>query len=110
MMDIENEFYNLNLCEPFCLTNAAYLGGQEMMQVMERDNETIRKHLSKLIFYYGTIDRWCPVSYYEDIKKEFPEGDIRLCEKKIPHAFVLKFHQEMATQVADWLKDDLSNI
>ncbi|XP_055983810.1 lipid droplet-associated hydrolase [Sorex fumeus] len=110
LLNIDNEFYNLNLFEPFCLTNAAYLGGQEMMQVVERDNETIREHLSKLTFYYGTIDRWCPVRYYEDIKKDFPEGDIRLCEKKIPHAFVLRDHQEMATMVADWLKDDLSKI
>ncbi|XP_070091964.1 lipid droplet-associated hydrolase isoform X4 [Equus caballus] len=63
-----------------------------------------------LTFYYGTVDAWCPKEYYEDMKKDFPEGDIRLCEKKIPHAFVLGFHQEMADMVADWLKDDLSKI
>ncbi|XP_070091960.1 lipid droplet-associated hydrolase isoform X2 [Equus caballus] len=110
MMNLQTEFSLLNMLEPFCLVNAAYLASQEMMDVVKRDNETIKEHLSKLTFYYGTVDAWCPKEYYEDMKKDFPEGDIRLCEKKIPHAFVLGFHQEMADMVADWLKDDLSKI
>ncbi|XP_024408266.1 lipid droplet-associated hydrolase isoform X1 [Desmodus rotundus] len=109
-MNLQSEFLVLNVLEPFCLANVAYLGGQEMMQVVKRDNEIIKEHLSKLTFYYGTIDRWCPKEYYEDIKKDFPEGDIRLCEKNIIHAFVLYFNQEMADMVADWLKDDLAKI
>lgn len=109
-MNVQSDFPLLNLLEPFCLVNAAYLGSQEMMEVVKRDNETIKEHLPKLTFYYGTIDPWCPKEYYEDIKKDFPEGDIRLCEKKIPHAFTLHFYQEMADMVADWLKDDLSQI
>ncbi|XP_012583124.1 PREDICTED: UPF0554 protein C2orf43 homolog isoform X2 [Condylura cristata] len=47
MLDLENEFTVLNVLEPFCLANAAYLGGQEMMEVVERDNETIKEHLPK---------------------------------------------------------------
>ncbi|XP_024901436.1 lipid droplet-associated hydrolase isoform X4 [Pteropus alecto] len=72
----------------------------------------ILKHAPELplTFYYGAKDAWCPKEYYEDIKKDFPEGDIRLCEKKIPHAFILYSYQEMADMVADWLKDDLSKI
>ncbi|CAK6434892.1 unnamed protein product [Pipistrellus nathusii] len=107
-MNVQSEFSVLSVLEPFCLANIAYLGGQEMVQVVKRDNETIKEHLSKLTFYYGTIDPWCPTEYYEDIKKDFPEGDIRLCEKKIAHAFILRSYQEMADMVADWLKDDLS--
>ncbi|XP_066091289.1 lipid droplet-associated hydrolase isoform X1 [Saccopteryx bilineata] len=107
-MNLQTEFSLLNVCEPFCLVNAAYLGAQEMMQVVKRDNEIIKEHLSKLTFYYGTIDRWCPTEYYEDIKKDFPDGDIRLCEKKIGHAFILSSSQDMADVVADWLNDYLS--
>ncbi|XP_068842205.1 lipid droplet-associated hydrolase isoform X2 [Capricornis sumatraensis] len=110
MMDIPREFLCLNMLEPFCLVNAAYLGSQEMREVVKRDNETIKEHLPKLIFYYGTTDSWCPKEYYDDMKKDFPEGDIRLCEKKIPHAFIFSFFQEMADMVADWLKDDLSKM
>uniref|UniRef100_A0A8D2JS54 Lipid droplet-associated hydrolase n=1 Tax=Sciurus vulgaris TaxID=55149 RepID=A0A8D2JS54_SCIVU len=109
-MNLKTEFLQTNILQPFCLANAAYLGGQEMMQVVKRDDEIIKEHLSKLTFYYGTIDRWCPKKYYEDIKKDFPEGDIRLCEKKIPHAFILHFSQEMADMIADWLKANLSKI
>lgn len=110
VMNVQSEISLLNVLEPFCLVNVAYLGSQEMMEVVKRDDETIKEHLSKLTFYYGTIDPWCPKEYYEDIKKHFPKGDIRLCEKKIPHAFVFRFHQEMADMVAGWLKDDLSKI
>ncbi|XP_016000241.1 lipid droplet-associated hydrolase [Rousettus aegyptiacus] len=110
IMNLPDESLLQNSLEPFCLVNMAYLGSQEMMEIVQRDNETVKEHLSKLTFYYGTIDDWCPKEYYEDIKKDFPEGDIRLCEKKIPHAFVLHCYQEMADMVADWLKDDLSKI
>ncbi|GAB1297286.1 Lipid droplet-associated hydrolase [Apodemus speciosus] len=56
-----------------------------------------------LTFYYGKTDGWCPIKYYEDMKKDFPEGNIYLCEKGLPHAFVLGFYQEMANTVADWI-------
>lgn len=33
----------------FNVANAAYLGSQEMMEVVKRDNETIKEHLPKVI-------------------------------------------------------------
>ncbi|XP_027732827.1 lipid droplet-associated hydrolase-like [Vombatus ursinus] len=93
-----------------CIANILYLGSQEMRIILERDNHTIQKHLKKLTFYYGTSDLWCPVQFYEDIKKNFPSGDIKLCEKGIKHAFIISSNQEMATMIADWLKDDLAKI
>lgn len=99
-----------SLLHPFCLANAAYLGSQEMMQVGKRDDEAIKELLPKLTFYYGKTDGWCPVKYYEDMKKDFPGGDIRLCEKGIAHAFVLGFSQEVAAIVADWMNNKLPKI
>ncbi len=61
----------------------------------------------QLIFYYGATDHWCPVQYYHDIRKDFPEGDIRLCERGIRHAFVLDAGEEMANMTAEWVFDDL---
>ncbi|XP_037668758.1 lipid droplet-associated hydrolase [Choloepus didactylus] len=110
MMNLSSEFSVSSVLEPFCIANAAYLGSQEMMEVVERDNKTIKEHLPKLTFYYGSIDRWCPKDYYEDIKKDFPQGDILLCEKNIPHGFVSSSNEEMAKMVADWLKYDLAKI
>ncbi|KAF4801134.1 hypothetical protein TURU_037679 [Turdus rufiventris] len=63
-----------------------------------------------LIFYYGTGDRWCPQHYYDEIKMDFPDGDIRLCEKGLRHAFVLDASKEMAAMITDWLQDDLTKL
>ncbi|XP_059837787.1 lipid droplet-associated hydrolase isoform X4 [Hypanus sabinus] len=90
--------------------NAMYMGSQEMMQVVQRDNSTIKHFLNKLIFYYGSNDHWCPVTYYEDMKRCFPEGTILLCQKGIRHAFVLDANVEVAHMVTEWLKADLANL
>lgn len=102
-MSFKSELPLTDVLQPFCLANAAYLGSQEMIRVVKRDDDIIREHLPKLTFYYGKTDGWCPIKYYEDMKKDFPEGNIYLCEKGIPHAFVLGFYQEMANIVADWI-------
>uniref|UniRef100_A0A3B4VIN7 Lipid droplet-associated hydrolase n=1 Tax=Seriola dumerili TaxID=41447 RepID=A0A3B4VIN7_SERDU len=89
------------------IANAMYMGGQEMKNVLERDNITIKNNLEKLIFYYGTTDHWCPVQYYLDIKQDFPHGDIRLCENGFRHAFVLDAGGEVAKMVVEWIHGDL---
>ncbi|KAM3932387.1 lipid droplet-associated hydrolase isoform 2-T2 [Leptodactylus fuscus] len=96
---------SLNLFRMDCAANGMYMGSQEMVKVVERDNATIKKHLSQLIFYYGAADSWCPVQYYEDIRKDFPKGDIWLCDKGYRHAFVLDSSKEVATLVINWLKE-----
>lgn len=90
-----------------CAANAMYMGAQEMKKVLARDNATIRKNLDKLIFYYGATDHWCPVEYYHDIKQDFPDGDFRLCENGLRHAFVLDAGQEVAKMVVKWICEDL---
>ncbi|XP_050999294.1 lipid droplet-associated hydrolase [Acomys russatus] len=109
-MGFQDKIPMKNCIQPYCFANAAYLGSQEMIQVVERDNEIIKEHLHKLTFYYGQKDNWCPVRFYEDMKKDFPEGNIQLCKKGIPHAFVLRCSQEMATIVANWINNILPKI
>uniref|UniRef100_A0A8C9EZ71 Lipid droplet associated hydrolase n=1 Tax=Pavo cristatus TaxID=9049 RepID=A0A8C9EZ71_PAVCR len=92
------------------LSNILYMASQEMMKVVERDSTTIKQNLKKLIFYYGTGDSWCPQNYYDEIKMDFPDGDIRLCEKGLRHAFVLDASKEMAAMITDWLQDDLTKL
>lgn len=106
-LGFKSEISSTSVLQPFCLANAAYLGSQEMVHVMKRDNEIIKEQLPKLTFYYGSQDGWCPVKFYEDMKKDFPEGNIHLCKKGLPHAFVLYSSQEMATIVADWINNML---
>ncbi|MBN3301214.1 LDAH hydrolase, partial [Amia calva] len=100
---------SINLFSVDCIANAMYMGSQEMVQVLDRDNSTIKQNLDKLIFYYGANDHWCPVQYYEDIKKDFPEGNIQLCDKGIRHAFVLDAGREVASMIADWIQVDLDD-
>ncbi|XP_072314263.1 lipid droplet-associated hydrolase [Eucyclogobius newberryi] len=90
-----------------CAAYALYMGGQEMKQVLERDNATIKKHLDKLIFYYGATDHWCPVEYFHDMKQDFPDGDFRLCESGFRHAFVLDAGADVAAMVVEWISRDL---
>ncbi|KAG7466031.1 hypothetical protein MATL_G00160510 [Megalops atlanticus] len=93
-----------------CAANAMYMGSQEMVQVLDRDNSTIHQNLDKLIFYYGACDHWCPVQYYHDIKKDFPDGNIQLCKRGIRHAFVLDAGEKMASMIIDWVHSDLEKL
>ncbi|XP_075606636.1 lipid droplet-associated hydrolase isoform X2 [Balearica regulorum gibbericeps] len=101
---------SVNLFSVDCIANILYMASQEMMKVVERDSTTIKQNLKKLIFYYGTGDSWCPQHYYDEIKMDFPDGDIRLCEKGLRHAFVLDASKEMAAMITDWLRDDLTKL
>ncbi|XP_042667055.1 lipid droplet-associated hydrolase isoform X3 [Centrocercus urophasianus] len=101
---------SVNLFSVDCIANILYMASQEMMKVVERDSTTIKQNLKKLIFYYGTGDSWCPQNYYDEIKMDFPDGDIRLCEKGLRHAFVLDASKEMAAMITDWLRDDLTKL
>jgi len=39
-------------------------------------SQVIKQNLKELIFYYEATDHWAPVTYYEDIKEKFPDGEI----------------------------------
>ncbi|NXK19279.1 LDAH hydrolase, partial [Arenaria interpres] len=101
---------SVNLFSVDCIANILYMASQEMLKVVERDSTTIKQNLKKLIFYYGRGDSWCPQHYYDEIKLDFPDGDIRLCEKGLRHAFVLDASKEMAAMITDWLRDDLTKL
>ena len=57
-------------------------------------SQVIEQNLKKLIFYYGATDHWAPVTYYEDLKETFPDGEIYLCERKFKHAFVWNLREK----------------
>lgn len=61
----------------------------------------------QLIFYYGAADHWCPVQYYQDLRQDFPGGDLRLCDRGFRHAFVLDAGSDVAKMVVGWIRDDL---
>ncbi|KAJ7422661.1 lipid droplet-associated hydrolase isoform X2 [Willisornis vidua] len=91
---------------------AGYPGAEagSVGQVPGRVGKVVSASKPRLIFYYGTGDSWCPQHYYDEIKMDFPDGDIRLCEKGLRHAFVLDASKEMAAMITDWLQDDLTKL
>lgn len=50
------------------------------------------------------------MQYYQDIRRDFPDGDIRLCERGLRHAFVLDAGEEMANMITEWIRDDLRGL
>ncbi|XP_077668599.1 lipid droplet-associated hydrolase isoform X5 [Eretmochelys imbricata] len=75
-----------------------------------QDAISLNQSCKRLIFYYGVADNWCPQQYFEEIRMDFPDGDIRLCEKGIRHAFVLDASREMAAMITDWVQDILTRL
>ena len=94
----------MKIAHPFSLGNVINMGHEEMQTVIQADHEIIKRHASKLFWYYGTTDHWCPVEYYEDMKSKHPEMDIVLCKEGYEHAFVLDSSQGMADLTWSWLK------
>lgn len=75
---------------------------QEMQIVDRLDTQLVEKHLPILSFYFGQTDRWCPLSYSDDMKAQFPNCDIRVCDKGYGHAFVIDSSPQLANIVGDW--------
>nr|BAE37083.1 unnamed protein product [Mus musculus] len=46
-MNIKLELPLTDILQPFCLANAAYLGSQEMVQIVKRDDDIIKEFLPK---------------------------------------------------------------
>nr|CAB3263406.1 UPF0554 protein C2orf43 homolog [Phallusia mammillata] len=88
---------------PHVVMSAMYMGLTEMLEVTEREDHILDKHIDNLVFYYGATDKWCPVSLYESMVKTYGQrNNIMLCQQNIPHAFVLTKSLEMAKIVASF--------
>ena len=87
-------------CVSFSLMNRAlYLAASEMDHLNEIDEglvAVIQENIKKLTFYYGSSDKWAPISYYQGMVDRFPMADIRLCTAGYPHDFVLDSSEEVA--------------
>ena len=84
-----------------------YMAASEMDHMKELNDEiakVIQSQNNNITFYYGPKDKWAPLSYYEDMKKRFPDGDIRLCPKNYCHDFVLDSSVGMGDVAFDILK------
>lgn len=86
----------LKVVSPVVFNNAVRMAKFEMETVTEANYQIISKYLSKLIFYYGTDDHWCPNNYAEEMKQKYPSANLFVAHKKHEHAFVLNSSREVA--------------
>jgi len=106
MFSIPRQFLGtaLKYSKPSVAEKVVFLADDEMARVRGIQREIVEQNLDILKFYYGTTDGWVPVSYYEQLKKDFPKVDAQLDTKKIAHAFVLRHSQAMAGIVRDMIQ------
>ncbi|GFY62487.1 lipid droplet-associated hydrolase [Trichonephila inaurata madagascariensis] len=98
---------SLNLFQLDCAKLCMHLARDELENVTTLDVDNIRENLSRITFYYGANDNWCPYSYYQDLKEIFPQGDIRLDKNNFEHAFVLENSKEMGAVVSGWILEEI---
>ena len=98
----------MRITDPASLQNVTYMANQEMQMVVKADHDIIERHMSRLMWYYGANDHWCPVVYYEDMKMRYPKMDVLLCKEGFDHAFVLESSIGMAKISWQWLHDNVA--
>uniref|UniRef100_A0A4W5PT56 Lipid droplet-associated hydrolase n=1 Tax=Hucho hucho TaxID=62062 RepID=A0A4W5PT56_9TELE len=63
--------------------------------------------LTPLLLFSSIYDHSYPVQSHQEIKRDFPNGDIRLCSRGIRHALVLDTGKEVADMIVEWIHSDL---
>lgn len=88
------------------LQSSWFMAKDEFDKVDKRDDSFIKRSWRLLSFYYGARDHWCPLEYFEEMKKDHPQCDLTLCDRDIEHAFVLNVESTkyMASFTADRCK------
>ena len=99
---------SMNIFDLDCIDNITCMASEEMKTVIELDRQTLCDHIFKISFYYGQKDSWCPLDYCEDMKRQFPHADIRICQKQMEHAFVMTSSDQMARILTDWLEKKIN--
>ena len=96
----------LDLVNSVSVKMACYMGYTELKEVNEPDILSLKMFSNKLRFYHGSSDPWCPIEYATSLIEKLPELHIELCQKDIPHAFVLGRSNDVAAIVSGWFNSD----
>lgn len=97
----------LKYTKPSVAEKVVFLADDEMGRVRGLQRDLVEEHMHLLKFYYGTTDGWVPVSYYNQLKLDFPQVDAQLDSKGIAHAFVLRHSKPMASIVSKMIQQNL---
>ena len=97
----------LDFLNRVCVANVCFMGFTELEEVNDPDIVSLKQFANKIRFYNGSNDPWCPLEYPNNLKEKIPELEIEICQKNIPHAFVLGRSEDMANIIYNWYKDDI---
>uniref|UniRef100_A0A8C8JJT4 Lipid droplet-associated hydrolase n=1 Tax=Oncorhynchus tshawytscha TaxID=74940 RepID=A0A8C8JJT4_ONCTS len=73
--------------------------GTESVDTRHNLSSLLKEEIKYLCFGKGTCDHWYHVQYHQETKRDFPNGDIRLCSRGIRHALVLDTGKEVADMI-----------
>jgi Lipid-droplet associated hydrolase len=102
----KNVTATMQLLRPPILRNIFSLAADEMEKIQELDVDAVQGQKDRLRFYFGSIDGWCPLEYYRNLKQQVPDADATACTNNYRHAFVLNFSKPMAEIVSKWINMD----
>ncbi|XP_059352982.1 lipid droplet-associated hydrolase-like [Daphnia carinata] len=96
---------SMSLLNPQALERSLFLARDQLKMVDELNAKDIRLHSDRLVLYFGTNDRWCPLEYCHNLLRQVPKARAIICPHEFEHAFVLQSSQQMATIVSEWIKE-----
>lgn len=98
-----------------CIRSIAIMAKHEMRLVKEFNHDLLEGRIHDTIFYYGTKDDWCPLDYYQDMKKRlveiYPDYKHHSClivdDNECDHAFVISLKQTeyISKKVSKWISE-----
>lgn len=95
----------MKLMNPTVLGSVMFLALDEMDKVKGLDKESLRDVSDLLFLYYGTTDGWVPLEYWKNMAQNHPDVKCMVCERRIDHAFVLRYSNEMADILSDLIQE-----
>ena len=87
------------LLNPTTMSNVLQLSTEEMDVIYTRDDRFLQQHIDNIVFYYGMQDGWVPITFHDDMIRDYPRSNIHLCQKGLMHAFMFNGPIEMAQWV-----------
>lgn len=91
------------LINPKVLEQVFFLAFQELEQVRNRDNENFKNNRHRINILYGESDKWCLPEFYANMKRDFPDINVRTSRSS--HSFIFHDNQDVADVVCKWITD-----
>lgn len=92
---------------PSILERVSFMASDEMEKVRELDLELLRGNKDKLRLYYGVEDGWAPLKFCKKLQSTLPEVRVESCKRNFDHAYILRYSEEAADMITDWIRVDL---